>query len=408
MNVDVLVVGAGFSGSVVAERLASHGCTVLLIDKRPHVGGNAYDTQDAHGVLVHPYGPHIFHTNGMRIARYLSQFTEWRFYEHRVRAKVGDRFVPIPINIDTVNRVYDLALTENNIAAFFESVREPRSPVATSEDVVLNAVGRDLYEKFFRGYTRKQWGLDPSELAASVAARIPVRTNHDDRYFTDAFQHMPLDGYTRMFERMLDHRNVRVELNVDFFRIRGRIRARHIVYTGPIDAYFDHCFGRLPYRSIVFEHEHLALTERYQEVGTVNFPSDEAFTRITEFRHLTGQWHSGTSIVREYPCDEGDPYYPVPRAENEALFKRYESLARDATEVTFVGRLAQYRYYNMDQCVGAALKAAGNVLSRLGLSEGQPAQGSTPKVRGNVPAAPVAEHSRPDTPLAPVVRSGIG
>ena len=190
MRVDVLVVGAGFSGSVVAERLASHGRKVLIIDKRPHIGGNAYDKTDEQGILIHPYGPHIFHTNGMRIARYLSQFTEWRPYEHRVRAKVADRFVPIPINIETVNQVYGLSLTEQTIGAFFESVREPREVIRTSEDVVLNAVGRDLYEKFFRGYTRKQWGLDPSELAASVAARIPVRTNHDDRYFTDAFQHM--------------------------------------------------------------------------------------------------------------------------------------------------------------------------------------------------------------------------
>ena len=406
MRVDVLVVGAGFSGSVVAERLASHGQKVLVIDKRPHIGGNAYDTLDAHGILVHPYGPHIFHTNGMRIARYLSQFTEWRFYEHRVRAKVGDAFVPIPINIDTVNRVYGLALTEDTIAAFFESVREPRSPVRTSEDVVLNAVGRDLYEKFFRGYTRKQWGLDPSELSASVAARIPVRTNRDDRYFTDAFQHMPLDGYTRMFERMLDHRNIRFEGGVDFFRMRQQIRASHIVYTGPIDAYFDYCFGRLPYRSIEFEHEHLPATPRYQEVGTVNFPNDYRFTRITEFRHLTGQAHAGTSIVREYPCDEGDPYYPVPRPENEALFKRYEALARDATEVTFVGRLAQYRYYNMDQCVGAALKAAENVLARLGFDEVRPAQESTPRVRASAPSAPPPEPPRHETPLLPVVRTG--
>jgi UDP-galactopyranose mutase len=405
MRVDVLVVGAGFSGSVVAERLASHGRKVLIIDKRPHIGGNAYDKTDEQGILIHPYGPHIFHTNGMRIARYLSQFTEWRPYEHRVRAKVADRFVPIPINIETVNQVYGLSLTEQTIGAFFESVREPREVIRTSEDVVLNAVGRDLYEKFFRGYTRKQWGLDPSELAASVAARIPVRTNHDDRYFTDAFQHMPLDGYTAMFQRMLDHRNIRFEGGVDFFAMRQQIRASHIVYTGPIDAYFDFCFGRLPYRSIQFEHEYLPDTEQYQEVGTVNYPNDQAFTRITEFRHLTGQWHRGTSIVREYPCDEGDPYYPVPRPENEALFKRYEALARDATEATFVGRLAQYRYYNMDQCVGAALKAAENVLARLGLDDVRPAHESTPRVRVTHVAAP--DHARHDTPPPPAVRPGI-
>jgi UDP-galactopyranose mutase len=406
MRIDVVVVGAGFSGAVVAERLASHGRNVLIIDKRPHVGGNAFDTRDAHGVLIHPYGPHIFHTNGMRIARYLSRFTEWRCYEHRVRAKVGDQFVPIPINIDTVNRVYGLSLDEQTIGAFFESVREPRSPIRTSEDVVLNAVGRDLYEKFFRGYTRKQWGLDPSELAASVAARIPVRTNRDDRYFTDTFQHMPLEGYTKMFERMLDHRNIRFEGGVDFFKMRSRIRASHIVFTGPIDAYFDYCFGRLPYRSIEFEHEHLPDTAQYQEVGTQNYPgSDCAFTRITEFRHLTGQWHRGTSIVREYPCAEGDPYYPVPRPENEAIFKRYEALARDATEVTLVGRLAQYRYYNMDQCVGAALKAAENVLARLGLDNVHPADETTPRIRA-IPGAAI-DAPRTDGPSPPAAHTGV-
>jgi UDP-galactopyranose mutase len=385
-KVDVLVVGAGFSGSVVAERLSAHGLKVLVVDKRPHIAGNAYDAPDSHGVLIHPYGPHIFHTNGMRIAEYLSQFTEWRFYEHRVRAKVGDQLVPIPINIDTVNRVYGLSLDESTIESFYESVREPRSPVKTSEDVVLNAVGRDLYEKFFRGYTRKQWGLDPSELSAQVTARIPTRTNRDDRYFTDEFQHMPLDGYTRMFERMLDHRNIHVEVATDFFAIRHRIKAKHVVYTGPIDAYFDHCFGNLPYRSIRFEHEHVASTPQYQEVGVVNYPTDYDYTRITEFKHLTGQSHAGTSIVREYPCDGGDPYYPVPRPENELRFKQYEALAKNTPDVSFVGRLAQYRYYNMDQCVGAALKAAETVLAKVGLDEVRPAERATPRIRTPRPA----------------------
>jgi UDP-galactopyranose mutase len=408
MKVDVVVVGAGFSGAVVAERLASHGQSVLVIDKRPHIGGNAFDRLDAHGVLIHPYGPHIFHTNGMRIAEYLSRFTEWRFYEHRVRAKVGDQYVPMPINVDTVNRIYGLSLTEATIGAFFESVREPRSPIRTSEDVVINAVGRDLYEKLFQGYTRKQWGLDPSELSASVAARIPTRTNHDDRYFTDTFQHMPLEGYTRMFERMLDHRNIRVECGIDFFALRPRLRTRHVVYTGPIDAYFDHCFGKLPYRSIRFEHTHLPHTARHQSVGTVNFPNDFAYTRTTEFRHLTGQAHSGTSIVSEYPCDDGDPYYPVPRAENEALFKRYEALGREAQDVTFVGRLAQYRYYNMDQCVGAALKAAETILQRLGLETLHAAEGAPPRVRASaaeIVAGGPAEHDAALPPFTARARS---
>jgi len=397
---DYLIVGAGFAGSVLAERLAAgSNKKVLLCDKRPHIGGNAYDHYNDAGILVHKYGPHIFHTNSREVFEYLSRFTEWRPYQHRVRASVDGQIVPIPINLDTINTLYGLNLTSFEVEEFFKKVAEPVERIKTSEDVVVSKVGRELYEKFFRNYTRKQWGLDPSELSASVAARIPVRTNHDDRYFTDTFQYMPLEGYTRMFERMLDHRNIRFEGGVDFFSMRQRIRASHIVYTGPIDAYFDHCFGKLPYRSIHFEHEHLPETRQYQEVGTVNFPNDYDYTRITEFRHLTGQSHSGTSIVREYPCDDGDPYYPVPRPENEALFKRYEALARDATEVTFVGRLAQYRYYNMDQCVGAALKAAEGILERLGLDDVQPAQESTPRVRATATASSIADHSRHDAPL---------
>jgi UDP-galactopyranose mutase len=388
MKTDVLVVGAGFSGAVVAERLADRNLEVLVIDRRPHIAGNAYDTRDRYGLLIHPYGPHIFHTNAQRIADYLTQFTQWRHYEHRVLAKVGSQLLPIPINIDTVNRVYGLQLTEATIQNFYDSVREPRSPARTSEDVVLNAVGRDLYEKFFRGYTRKQWGLDPSELAASVAARIPTRTNHDDRYFTDSFQFMPDEGYTRMFERMLDQPNIRVETATDYFDVRHHVRARHTVYTGPIDAYFAYCYGKLPYRSLRFEHQHYADVSQHQAVGTVNYPNDYEYTRITEFKHLTGQRHTGTSIVREYPQSEGDPYYPVPRPENETLFKRYEALARKERHVSFVGRLAQYRYYNMDQCVGAALKAADNILEAMGRSA--KLDRSLPEIPRPLPHIPLA------------------
>ncbi|HEV2620739.1 MAG TPA: UDP-galactopyranose mutase [Frateuria sp.] len=358
----ILVVGAGFAGSVVARELADADRRAHVIDKRPHVAGNAYDELDADGVLVHRYGPHIFHTNGERIFEYLSRFTEWRPYEHRVRGVVEGRTYPFPINRDTLNQLYGLDLDDAGAEAFLERMREPRDPVLTSEDVVLNSVGRDLYEKFFLNYTRKQWGLDPSQLKAGVAARIPVRTNTDDRYFTDTFQAMPKFGYTKMFEAMLDHPNITVALGVDFEDLRDNMQAAHVVYTGPIDAYFRYCFGPLPYRSLRFEHEHLAGVTQYQETGTVNYPNDHAYTRITEFKHLTGQTHSGTSIVREYPQAEGEPYYPIPRAENEALFKRYEELAKAERNVTFVGRLAQYRYYNMDQVVGAALAAAKRLL----------------------------------------------
>lgn len=360
----ILVVGAGFAGCVMARELAETGMSIRLIDKRPHIGGNAYDEADAHGVLVHRYGPHIFHTNSERVFEYLSRFTHWRPYEHRVLSVVAGKTYPFPVNRDTLNRLYGLHLDEAGAAAFFEQVREPREPVRTSEDVVLNSVGRDLYEKFFLNYTRKQWGLEPSQLKAGVAARIPVRINADDRYFTDTFQAMPLHGYTRMFENMLDHPNIRVDTGLDFFDSAAVEADAHIVYTGPIDAFYDHRFGKLPYRSLRFEHEYLSAVQRYQAVGTVNYPNDHAFTRITEFKHLTGQTHIGTSIVREYPQSEGEPYYPIPRDENETLFKRYEALAKAERNVTFVGRLAQYRYYNMDQVVGAALTAAKQLLEK--------------------------------------------
>lgn len=366
MKREILVVGAGFAGSIVTRELAEAGYSVRVVEKRPHVAGNAYDRRDEHGVLIHVYGPHIFHTNAERVSDYLSRFTEWRPYEHRVLAHYAGELYPMPINRTTINRLYGLNLDEAGIARFLEEVREPRDAIRTSEDVVLSGVGHDLCEKFFRNYTKKQWGLDLSELSAGVAARIPVRVDDDDRYFTDRFQNMPRDGYTAMFEKMLDHPSISVELGTDYASLRGKDGFRHVVYTGPIDAYFNYRFGRLPYRSLQFEHEHLKDNERYQPVGTVNYPNDHAFTRITEFKHLTGQEHSGTSIVREYPQSEGEPYYPIPRPENEALYRRYRELAQKEERVTFVGRLAQYRYYNMDQVVAAALKTAGNLKEMLG------------------------------------------
>lgn len=354
---DYLIVGAGFAGSILAERLASqHGARILLVDRRPHIAGNAYDEPNEAGILYHKYGPHIFHTNSDQVVDYLSQFTEWRPYEHRVRGVVRDKLVPIPINRTTLNILFDLDLeTDEEAADYLASRAEPVEDIRTSEDVVVNAVGRELYELFFQGYTRKQWGLDPSELDKSVTARIPTRTNTDDRYFTDAFQAMPANGYTAMFEAMLDSPLIERKLGVDFRDIRDEVDADHIIYTGPIDEYFDFRFGKLPYRSLKFDHRTLD-QEQYQETGTVNYPApDVPYTRISEYKHLTGQQHPKTSITYEYPAAEGDPYYPIPRPENQELFKRYEALG-DATEgVTFVGRLATYRYYNMDQIVGQAL-----------------------------------------------------
>lgn len=356
---DYLVVGAGFAGSVIAERLASqHGASVLLIDRRPHIGGNAYDEPNEAGILYHKYGPHIFHTNSQQVVDYLSQFTKWRPYEHRVRAFVRDKLVPIPINRTTLNILFSLDLkTDEEAAAYLASRAEPVEEIMTSRDVVINAVGQELYELFFRGYTRKQWGLDPSELDKQVTSRIPTRTNTDDRYFSDSFQAMPLEGYTKMFERMLDHPLIEKRLGTDFRDLAGEASklAEHIVYTGPIDEYFDFRFGKLPYRSLKFDHQTLQ-QEQFQEVAVVNYPSqDVPFTRISEYKHLTGQESPVTTVTYEYPSAEGDPYYPIPRPENQELFKRYEALADATEDVTFVGRLATYRYYNMDQIVGQAL-----------------------------------------------------
>jgi len=356
---DYLIVGAGFAGSVLAERLASqHGARVLLIDRRPHVGGNAYDEPNEAGILYHKYGPHIFHTNSDQVWDYLSQFTQWRPYEHRVRAKVRGQLVPIPINRTTLNRLFDLALqTDEEAADYLASRAEPVEDIKTSEDVVINAVGRELYELFFQGYTRKQWGLDPSELDKQVTSRIPTRTNTDDRYFSDTHQAMPLHGYTKMFEKMLGHPLIEIRTGVDFAELKDQAHeiADHIIYTGPIDEYFDFRFGKPPSRSLKFDHRPLD-EEQHQPVAVVNYPSpDVPYTRISEYKHLTGQESPVTTITYEYPSAEGDPYYPIPRAENQALYKRYEALGDSTDGVTFVGRLATYRYYNMDQIVGQAL-----------------------------------------------------
>jgi UDP-galactopyranose mutase len=353
---DYLIVGAGFAGSVLAERLASQrNQRILLVDKRNHIAGNAYDEYDPSGILIHHYGPHIFHTNSQEVVDYLSQFTQWRPYEHRVLAYVDNKLVPIPINLDTVNTLYNLNLSSDELEGFFAERAEKKDKILTSEDVVVSKVGRELYEKFFRGYTRKQWDLDPSELDASVTARVPTRTNQDDRYFTDTFQAMPLHGYTAMFRKMLSHPNIKIMLNTDYKEIIDFIPYKHMIYTGPIDAYFDFQLGKLPYRSLEFVHE-THNQEFMQRVGTVNYPNDHAYTRITEVKHITGQQHPKTVLTYEYPKSEGDPYYPIPRPENRELYAEYEKLANEAKNITFVGRLGTYKYYNMDQVVAQALK----------------------------------------------------
>jgi UDP-galactopyranose mutase len=352
---DYLIVGAGFAGSVLAERLASQlNKKVLIIDKRNHIGGNAYDHYNEDGILVHKYGPHIFHTNSKDVFEYLSKFTEWRSYEHRVLASVDGQQVPMPINLDTINKLYGLNLTSFEVERFFKDRAENVESVRTSEDVVVSKIGRELYEKFFKHYTRKQWGMDPSELDASVTARVPTRTSRDDRYFTDTYQAMPLHGYTKMFEKMLSHPNIKIMLNTDYHELEGVIPYQEIIFTGPVDEYFDYIYGKLPYRSLEFKHE-THHTEVFQKAPVVNYPNEHLYTRITEFKYLTGQEHKKTSIVYEFPRAEGDPYYPIPKPENAELYKKYKALADSTPGVHFVGRLATYKYYNMDQVVAQAL-----------------------------------------------------
>jgi UDP-galactopyranose mutase len=357
--IDVLVVGAGLTGCTAAARLAEAGRQVLVMEARSHLGGHCHDHVDAHGVLVQRYGPHIFHTNSDEVLSYLSRFTAWRPYQHRVLACIGEALLPFPINRTTINRLYGLTLDSAGVRAFLDQVREPRPQPRTSEDLLLAAVGRDLYERFFRHYTRKQWGLDPSELEPEVAARIPVRTDDDDRYFIDRHQCMPADGFTALVQALLDHPRIHVETSTHFVPARDRSRARQVVYTGPLDAWFGRNLGQLPYRSLRFEHWHEAHRDLAQPVAVVNHPSpDVPWTRITEFKHLTGQRCPGTSLVRELPQAEGEPYYPIPTAANRDLASRYRALVEGEKDVVFAGRLAQYRYYNMDQAVAAGLLAA--------------------------------------------------
>src|ERR1700730_2855011 len=351
---DCLVVGAGFSGAVLAERLAvGLQRTVLVIDRRDHLGGNAYDFFDDAGILVHKYGPHIFHTNSKKVFDYLSQFTPWRHYEHRVKAWVDGRLVPFPINSETIRLLCGVTGTADQIANWLESVAEPGRIINNSEDAIVSKFGRHLFDKLFRSYTRKQWGLEASQLSPCVTTRVSARHNEDDRYFTDTYQVMPKDGYNRMFEKMLNHPNITVSLNTRYKNV-AQIQRTHTFYTGPIDEFFSYCFGRLLYRSMRFVRSTLDC-EQFQPVGVVTYPNDEDYTRITEFRHITGQAHTKTSIMYEFPTAEGEPFYPVPTAESASTYKRYRELARKLTNASFSGRLGSYQYLNMDQAVAQSL-----------------------------------------------------
>ena len=365
---DFLVVGAGLAGCTIAERLATQSAArVLVVDERAHVAGNAYDPVDERGHRVHRFGPHIFHTNSQHVVNYLSRFTAWRPYEHRVLANIDGRLVPIPINRTTINALYGLNLSQTEMVRFFAQRAEPRERIANSEDAIVSKVGWELYERFFQGYTRKQWGLDPKELDASVCGRIPTRTTDEDRYFSDLFQATPADGFVTMCARMLDQPNVELALSTTFEAAADRFRFNHVIYTGPIDAYFSYRFGTLPYRSLRFEFQTVEIAGGLP-AGCVNEPDETVpYTRTSDFAHICGNRGAFTVLCREYPLANGEPYYPIPRLENRMLHQRYKKLAEREANVTFVGRLAEYRYYNMDQVIASALTTYEQ-LARAGIA----------------------------------------
>ncbi len=356
---DYLIVGAGYSGSVLAERIATKlNKKVLVVDKRSHIAGNAYDFYNEHGILVHKYGPHWFHTNDKTVFTYLSKFTSWHYHYHVVKTYVDGQLLPIPINLDTLNQLYGFNLkSPEEVQDYYDKVKVNISNPSNSEEMVISQIGTDLYKKFFKGYTLKQWEIDPKDLAASVTARIPTRTSRDNRYFTDIYQGVPKHGYTEMFRKMLDHPNISIMLQTDYTAILDEIKFEKMIYSGPIDSYFNYKFGKLPYRSLKFEHETFQ-KDHYQEYQQVNYPNDYDFTRIVEWKHATGQKSDLTTITREYSllADETmEKYYPIPREDNHQLYKKYKEEADKLENVIFCGRLADYKYYNMDQVVARAL-----------------------------------------------------
>lgn len=357
MKIKNVVVGAGYAGSVTARRLAEEkNEKVLVIDKHNHIAGHAHDQYNEYGVLIHTYGPHIFHTNNKKVWDWLSRFTDWYLYQHRVLSYIDGMKIPMPISAETINQLYNLNLSSDEVEKWLEKQAEHIDEIKTSEDVVISKAGRDIYEKFFKNYTYKQWDRYPDELDPSVIKRIPFRNNRDTRYFTDKYQGLPKQGYSKMFEKILDHPNIHIMLNTNWLDIKDQIQYDKLYFTGPIDLYYDYKFGALEYRSVRFEYETFFNKEFYQEVGTVNYPNDYDFTRITEYKHLTGQNIPYTTIAKEYSMAHGEPFYIVPDKENQDKAEQYRQYAQKEKNVTFIGRLAEYKYYNMDQIVDRALE----------------------------------------------------
>ena len=380
-QVDFLIVGAGFSGLVSAERLSQAGFSCVVVDKRDHIGGNAYDCYDEAGVLIHPYGPHYFRSNSARIVAYLSQFTEWHEVSYQIKSYTKGRFWSFPINLNTFEEWLGRKSTELEWRDYLDTHKVEIEHPQNSEEVILSQVGWDFYRIFFEPYTLKQWKRHPRELQASVCGRIPIRLNRDDRYLTESFQAMPVQGYTAMFEKMMAHSpNLQVRLGVDYKEEKEHWQYRHLIFTGPIDEYYDHCYGSLPYRSLRFEREthtgeelraRAAISGKeglWQPTLQVNYPDlDVPYTRTVEIKHATGQNIEATTVIREFPEDwtpEKEPFYPVPTDITAQLYSRYRQLADQETNVSFIGRLGTYRYYNMDQVTGMALTEAEKLIQR--------------------------------------------
>ncbi|MEG1459208.1 MAG: UDP-galactopyranose mutase [Acetivibrio sp.] len=373
---DSIIIGCGFAGAVLGRELAEKGKKILIIEKRSHIGGNSYDEKEEHGILVHKYGPHIFHTNKKEVYEYLSRFTKWYEYSHKVVGNIYGKLIPVPFNLNTLTMVYGEEkadrLKDKLIAEYGENKKVPILELRKNKDAEIQEIAAYIYENIFLKYTMKQWGQKPEEIDASVSGRVPIVLSYDNRYFQDTYQGMPLEGYTQLFENLLNHPNIEVRLGVEAKKVleikentiffEGEVFKGRVVFTGALDEFFDCRFGRLPYRSLIFKTEYHK-EKPYQTYGVVNYTVTEDFTRITEYPYLTGQDCEGTSIMKEYPIPYTDeekqiPYYSIINEENQALYEKYVSLVKEIPNFYLLGRLAEYKYYNMDAIVERALKTA--------------------------------------------------